>query len=464
MLRYYLGPSVVPTNSCKIVVDDPNQLPFAVVEFGIDGTIFFANRLFQQWFFAQQDIDLARAAASPQAVTCALLRLQSGEPVDQLEKTELGAEDYFYCWTAIQTEDEAEVILQYPRTIPLDQHYQMPPHRSFNAHLSSRLDKSTKKEIFTALIFQTTKQRRERAIVSGAAKALQTSLTEKMVERMPDGSTPGLAYTVKPQFREVGVGGDFLFDSSVTSAKVVKPKSKDKKREPLRLRVTMVGDAAETSLIGASMARDVGRILRSICVDGKFTYLQYAGADFAIRIAKSLNAHICKENETASSGVDGMIFVTDFMTDQLHMVPGKFEAYIFLRDTKSLDEIKQVGKMFSGDPAASKTFGLRLEQKFDQFSEKITRDSVVVTYSDGFREFFTESNMKTELLGVIERLDPVGDDYEERLLLELEEICQPLRERRLRKEKDRNSGQSVINWDDEIICAFSPLRRPWNQQ
>jgi len=455
---------------CSFTVSEADHSPVAILEFDDSGRIYFSNALFQLWFFKEPQMDLARARADPQVVAKAISLLKQGNEPTPLDKdSKLGARDHFSSWSPQYGDEGHCVTLEYPRTIDPEEHYQMPPERNFTVWVHPVDNNHTSgpgKSI--AIIAQMTRQVKERQVVKTASCLLYESLFKTMVEGGRDQFTPGLAYSLIPQHEEIGIGGDFLFDKSVTSKIAVRPRQNKKNdqnkiRYPLCLRVTMVGDAAQPSLVGAMMVRDVGRVLRSICIDNKFSYKQYSSDGFGEIIAREVNQQIFRENENSPSGLDGMIFVTDLKNKHLHMVEGKFEAYVFERGSISSTNIKKYGDMNFGVDGMPKSFGLDVKQNFNIHKCSLTENTVVVTFSDGYRDFFGGVDMVKVLEGCLEAMPEreLSDEFsfEEQLLVRLKAVCEPYRKRRVTKEAVARDDQPRFRWDDEIIVVFSPLRR-----
>lgn len=433
------------------MIEEKDRVPFAIVEFEDSGAIRSANRLFRTYFFESPAIDLARRTASAERMLLELLKVHRREPTDEFERSELGACDMFYPWSSNRFETRPFGAVHYERPVSPDDVYQIPPARHFRYRLFLANDQA---KWNTAYIESIAHQIQAVEAVNQIGEAMNTSIRGLMVDAQ-DGATPGLSYEIRSRRNDMGnVGGDFVFDFPIRSGKKAKHMG----------RLSMFGDAAADSIVGGLMVRDVGRILRSVCLKPKSVLKDAQGVEAVNLLARHLNERLLAQAGTGSTGVDGIVVMTDYENRELLIAEGQSEIYVFDRNARDVSEIKSYGDMyFDKRPSLPKGFGTLANQSFKSYChEGLTEDTMLVAFSDGFGDIYREArrDMRDEIISALHSLDVSEDDFEEKLVKRLYRTADIFRLRhRLRLDEVPDDGAAPGRYDDEMVCVFSPLRR-----
>lgn len=433
------------------MIDDTNLAPFAIVQFDDSYEIDDANDVFRWHFFESYAMDLARRNASASRMLRELVKIERDEATEEFERRDLGACDQFYFWAKHRFETRVSGVIHYPRPVPAEEIYQIPPLRHFRYKLFLNHDNTN---MHVAYIEPIAQQIQAVSAVNSIGGAINDSIRGLMVENQ-DGETPGLAYEIRTRREDMGkVGGDFVFDYTMQRGKRSKPS----------MRLSMFGDAAADNVVGGLMVRDVGRILRSICSKPKTAMKEAKGRTAVNALARHFNERLLDQDGTGSTGVDGTIVITDIEKERLLIAEGQSEIYVFERTISEASEIKTYGNMyFSERPSSPKSFGTRPDQKFNAYThKKVTHDTMVVAFSDGFSDIFREGrvSLREEVMSVLKKLDRSEENLEKSILKLLYEKADDLRlQYRLRLEKLDDDGSAPGRYDDEMLCVFSPMRR-----
>lgn len=435
--------------------------------------------MFWALFCENCESDRIRRTVGPSDLLKEILRLHKGGTAKQREWNDVGAQDIFIKWTddriftmqpsksteARKKTDAADqnLVFQYlfPAAETQDDIRERMPDRFFQYYLRKRTQKSARKDdAYLLFIENISTEMRNFKLVSRTGRALERKLSGVLVENTvsDDGEKiwPGLSYDVDPE--RPPVGGDFVFDWSIRKTNRVQSQT----------RLTMVGDAEEQSIVGGLMAANVGAILKAVCLKpGEVLGSVHKDRNPAGILADHLNREIIEHNTSGSRGVDGMLMITNLTRRMLYMAEGKFHAFVFKRNAKTIDDIAQFGDMYpDGRMGMQKSFGRDIDQEFSVYQSKLSKKTIVVSFSDGVGDIIRgaqrsgHSDFKRFILDVLLGMRKKPADMTHlvnNLRVELREKLDY--ERLTLAQRDQN--KPTMQRDDEVICVFSPLARPW---